>query len=132
MRRICLLFIMILAATTARAQAIPDFSGIWGHPYWPGFEPPASGPGPVTNRSRLRGGPQKGVSDPRQLVGDYTYPILKPQAAEFVKKHGEMELSGVGAPTPTNQCWPEPVPTFFGQLQCGCSSSRTRPSSCTA
>src|SRR6266436_1088203 len=113
MRRICLLFIMILAATTARAQAIPDFSGIWGHPYWPGFEPPASGPGPVTNRSRLRGGPQRGVSDPRQFVGDYTNPILKPQAAEVVKKHGEMELSGVGSPTPTNQCWPEPVPYIF-------------------
>jgi len=92
------------------AASIPDFSGIWSHPYWPGFEPPASGPGPVTNRLRLRGGPQRGVSDPRQLVGDYTNPILKPQAAEFVKKHGEMELSGVGSSTPTNQCWPEPVP----------------------
>ena len=55
-------------------------------PIWPGFEPPASGPGPVTNRLRLRGGPKRGVSDPRQLVGDYTNPILKPPAAEFVKK----------------------------------------------
>src|SRR6516165_10050302 len=69
------------------AISIPNFSGIWAHPYWPGFEPPASGPGPVTNRLRLRGGPQRGVSDPRQLVGDYTNPILKPQAAELVKKH---------------------------------------------
>ena len=98
---------------SAAQSAIPDFSGIWSHPYWPGFEPPASGPGPVTNRSRLRGGPQRGVSDPRQFVGDYTNPILKPQAAEVVKKHGEMELSGVGSPTPTNQCWPEPVPYIF-------------------
>src|SRR5262249_33228371 len=48
-----------------------------------------------------------------QLVGEYTNPILKPQAAEFVKKHGEMELSGAGSPTPTNQCWPEPVPYIF-------------------
>jgi hypothetical protein len=70
----------------------------------------------VTNRLRLRGGPQKGVSDPRQLVGDYTNPILKPQAAEVVKKHGEMELSGVGSPTPTNQCWPEPVPYVFWSI----------------
>ena len=61
------------------AASIPDFSGIWSHPYWPGFEPPASGPGPVTNRLRLRGGPQRGVSDPRQLVGDYTNPILTPR-----------------------------------------------------
>ncbi len=95
------------------AASIPDFSGIWSHPYWPGFEPPASGPGPVTNRLRLRGGPQRGVSDPRQLVGDDTNPILKPEAAEVVKKHGEMESSGVGSPTPTNQCWPEPVPYIF-------------------
>jgi hypothetical protein len=53
------------------------------------------------------------VSNPAQLVGDYTNPILKPQAAEVVKKHGEMELSGAGSPTPTIQCWPEPVPYIF-------------------
>jgi hypothetical protein len=95
------------------AASTPDFSGMWSHPYLPGFEPPASGPGPVTNRSRLREGPQRGVSNPNQLVGDYTNPILKPAAAEIVKKHGENELSGVGYPTPSNQCWPEPVPYIF-------------------
>jgi len=97
-------------------SAIPDFSGIWSHPYFPGFEPLASGPGPVRNRLRLRGGPQRGVGDPRQLVGDYTNPILKSAAAEVVKKHGEMELSGVGSPTPANQCWPEPVPYIFSNV----------------
>jgi len=98
------------------AASIPDFSGIWSHPYWPGFEPPASGPGPVTNRLRLPGGPQRGVSDPRQLVGDYTNPILKSEAAEVVKKRGELELSGVGSSTPTNQCWPAPVPYILGAV----------------
>ena len=34
------------------AASIPDFSGKWVHPYFPGFEPPASGPGPVLNKSR--------------------------------------------------------------------------------
>ena len=34
------------------ATAIPDFSGIWSHPSFPGFEPPASGPGPVVNTVR--------------------------------------------------------------------------------
>jgi hypothetical protein len=53
------------------------------------------------------------VSDPALLVGDYTNPILKPPAAEVVKKHGELELSGAGSPTPTIQCWPEPVPYIF-------------------
>jgi hypothetical protein len=87
------------------AASIPDFSGIWGHPYFPGFEPPASGPSPVTNKSRL----PNGASNPRQLVGDYSNPILKPQAAEVVKRHGEIELSS-GAPNPHNQCWPQAVP----------------------
>jgi hypothetical protein len=64
----------------------------------------------VLNRSRLREGPQKGVSNVNQLVGDYTNPILKPQAAEVVKKHGEISLAGVGYPTPNNQCWPGGVP----------------------
>ena len=65
------------------AAPIPDFSGIWAHLTWPDFEPPISGPGPVTNRSR-RGE----AGNNYELVGDYTSPILKPHAAEIVKKHG--------------------------------------------
>jgi hypothetical protein len=89
--------------------SIPDFSGIWAHPYLPGFEPPASGPGPVLNRSRSR----NGRANFNQLVGDYTNPILKPEAAEIVKKHGEISLAGEGYPTPSNQCWPGGVPYIF-------------------
>jgi hypothetical protein len=91
------------------APSIPDFSGIWAHPYLTGFEPPASGPGPVLNRSRSR----TGTGNFGQLVGDYTNPILKPEAAEIVKKHGEISLSGKGYPTPSNQCWPGGVPYIF-------------------
>ncbi len=90
------------------APSVPDFSGIWWHPSLPGFEPPASGPGPVTNRSR-----RDGISDYNQLVSDYTNPILKPEAAEVVKKHGELSLAGVTYPNPANQCWPEPVPFIY-------------------
>jgi hypothetical protein len=97
-----------------RTGAIPDFSGLWAHPYIPGFEPPVSGPGPVVNKSRVPTGPQAGRSaSTTRFVGDYTNPILKPLAAETVKKHGEIELSGETAPTPTNQCWPEPLPYIF-------------------
>jgi len=114
-------FALALAATMlgvgdAGAQqrnAQPDFSGLWGHNYWPSFEPPASGPGPITNRSRLRVGPQAGVSNPRELVGDYTSPILQPWAAEILKKRGETEISGAASPTPLNQCWPQAVPFIF-------------------
>jgi hypothetical protein len=97
------------AANPPKAQpTIPDFSGIWTHRSLPGFEPPASGPGPVTNRSRL-----DGVSNYGQLVGDYTNPILKPWAAQVVKKFGQMSLAGVTYPNPANQCWPEPVPFIY-------------------
>src|SRR6266446_10621213 len=89
--------------------AIPDFSGIWWHPSLPGFEPPASGPGPVTNRSRL----PNGVNNFNRLVGDYTNPILKPEAAEVVKQHGDISLKGNGYPTPSSQCWPGGVPYVF-------------------
>jgi hypothetical protein len=93
------------------AAAIPDFSGVWAHPYFPGFEPPASGPGPIVNRSRRR----DGVGNANQFVGDYTNPILKPQAAEVVRKHGEISLAGQTYPTPSNQCWPSGVPYIFFQ-----------------
>jgi hypothetical protein len=97
--------------------SIPDFSGVWSHPYSAasGFEPPASGPGPVTNRSRMSVGLQRNVSSVYQLVGDYTNPILKPEAAEVVKQHGEISLHGVAYPTPMSQCWPHPVPYIFFQ-----------------
>ncbi|HYK79702.1 MAG TPA: hypothetical protein VEU95_08735, partial [Micropepsaceae bacterium] len=62
----------------------------------------------MTNRAQFNG-----VSDYNQLVGDYTNPILKPEAAEIVKKHGELSLSGVTYPTPSNQCWPSGVPYVF-------------------
>jgi hypothetical protein len=104
--------------------SIPDFSGIWAHPYVPGFEPPASGAGPVVNKSRMRaifgddGRPLPAttnllVSNGSQLVGDYANPILKAEAAEVVKKHGEISIAGVAYPTPSNQCWPGGVPFIF-------------------
>jgi hypothetical protein len=99
-----------LAQTTASAdKAIPDFSGIWAHPFLTGFEPPASGPGPVLNMARR----PDGAGDFQQLVGDYSNPILKPHAAEIVMKHGEMSRAGIGYPTPSNQCWPGGVPYVF-------------------
>jgi hypothetical protein len=98
----------VRAASAQGAASIPDFSGIWWHPSLPGFEPPSSGPGPVTNRSR-----RNGVSNYDQLVGDYSNPILKPATAEIVKKFGELSLRGVTFPSPANQCWPEPVPYIY-------------------
>jgi hypothetical protein len=87
------------------------------------FEPPLSGPGPVTNRARIN--PAAGlsnnsvrlssrlVSDISRLVGDYTNPILKPEAAEIVRQHGLISITGVPYPTPSNQCRPNGVPYIF-------------------
>ena len=108
----------------------PDFSGTWMHGSIPGFEPLASGPTSLVNRSRRTmaeqfrlGGPewagegepssQHSVSNLIELVGDYTNPILKPEAAEIVKKFGEISMAGVGYPTPRTQCWPGGVPFVF-------------------
>jgi hypothetical protein len=62
----------------------------------------------VTNRSR-----RNGVSDYNALVGDYTNPILKPEAAATIKRFGEISLAGVTYGNPANQCWPEPVPFIY-------------------
>jgi hypothetical protein len=40
-------------------------------------------------------------------------PILKPDAAEVVKKYGEIALGGQVAPSPANQCWPQPLPFIY-------------------
>jgi hypothetical protein len=88
--------------------SIPDISGKWIHPSIPGFEPLSSGPTSVVNRSR-----RNGTGNINQLVGDYSNPILKPQAAAVLKRHGEIMLSGEGYPDPRNQCWPAGVPYVF-------------------
>jgi hypothetical protein len=90
------------------AEAIPDLSGIWQHAL-PGFEPLASGPTALVNRSRR----ENGTGDILKLAGDYANPILKPGAAEVVRLHGELGLNGIGDANPRNQCWPIGVPFVF-------------------
>ena len=96
-------------ATVQSAGTVPDFSGVWAHPFLTGFEPPASGPGPVRNLARR----PDGRANFQRLVGDYKNPILKPEAAAIVKQHGDLSLSGQGYTTPSNQCWPGGVPYVF-------------------
>src|SRR5579862_301590 len=79
----------------AAPATLPDLSGIWRHPTGPGFEPLDLGPSALIN---LAG--NKGRSGLISLVGDYNNPILKPQAAEIVKRYGERSLAG-GFPTPS-------------------------------
>jgi hypothetical protein len=104
--------ILLASSAEQTAASAPDFSGMWVHPYFPGVEPPPTGPGPVLNRSRR----PDGVSNTRQFVGDYANPILKPQAADVVKRYGEISLAGGAYPTPSSQCWPSGVPYIFFQI----------------
>jgi hypothetical protein len=115
-----------VSSVTQSPASIPDFSGVWTKPYL-GVEPPLSGPDPVTNTARRRqvfdadGRPLSAANTPlvssaARHVGDYTNPILKPEAAEEVKRHGEFELGGVPIPTPRNQCWPEGLPEIFRDI----------------
>ena len=90
------------------AATIPDLSGVWLHAL-PGFEPLPSGPTALINRSRRA----NGTGDILKLAGDYTNPILKPEAAAVVKRHAELGMNGIGDPNPRNQCWPAGVPFVF-------------------
>jgi hypothetical protein len=92
--------------------AAPDFSGPWGRNAF-NFEPMPSGPRPLVNLARV----PSGTNDPGKLVGDYHNPILKPDAAEIVRRNGEISIAGRGYPDPSNQCRPYAPPfTFAMQL----------------
>jgi len=106
----------LLCLPAARAQsapAIPDFSGPWARSSMdPELLP--SGPIPLVNMRRQPDDPHpNGGGDPLPLVGDYNNPILKPRAAEAVKKAGELSAGGRVNPDPSNQCAPYSPPYIF-------------------
>jgi hypothetical protein len=110
---ICSLFAFAAPAHAAEGGTpVPDLSGLWARGFL-NFEPPESGRGPITNRSRI----PTGQSNLDQLVGDYTDPILKPEAAEILRKRGEIALTGKNFPDPSNQCAPHPMPYILWNWQ---------------
>src|SRR6478672_1360856 len=92
-------FVTASSPQSESAESIPDLSGLWEHAN-PGFEPLASGPTALINRSRR----PNGTGDGLKLNGDYTNPILKPHAARALN---------MGDPNPHNQCWLEGPPFVF-------------------
>jgi hypothetical protein len=117
-------FVFFAAAFICPAMAadsgspIPDLSGQWGRDML-FFEPPASGPGPIVNSIRKADGAivarEPCCAGGRGMwVGDYTNPILKPEAAAAVKKFGDLLLGGTVPPDLHNSCWPEPPPFVMG------------------
>jgi hypothetical protein len=100
-RRFCagtIAFLVSAAAFIAPAMAadsgspIPDLFGQWGRDML-FFEPPPSGPGPVVRADRKADGTMV-VQDPcctivQRWLGDHASPILKPEAAQAVKKFAD-------------------------------------------
>lgn len=99
------------------SAATPDLSGIWARNSF-NFEAPPSGPGPLRNMRRVGPDAARFIlgGDPVPLVGDYTNPILKPDAAAAVKRWGEFSASGHDIPDPSNQC-ADFSPPFMLQMQ---------------
>ena len=124
-----MLAIMVLDARAAdELLKYPDFGGQWGRDML-FFEPPPSGPGPIVNSVRKADGTMApldaccGIVNP--WAGDHTNPILKPDAAEAVRKFSTLALSGTVAPELHNTCWPEPPP-FVMALHFGMQIVQTR------
>jgi hypothetical protein len=90
---------------SAATPALPDFGGYWGRNSTD-FEPPLSGPGPVTNKGKTF----------YARFGDDTNPILKPEAAERIRQASKFTVDGVNFPTPSNQCTPWSPPYMWRAL----------------
>ena len=108
--------LLAFTATTVLAadnSASPNLSGRWSRAMLNLAAPP-SGPGPIANTYKR---PDGRISDDFR-VGDYKSALLKPEAAEILKRHGELSLGNAAIPDPHNQCWPEP-PAFSAAIEMG-------------
>ena len=110
-----LLCATMLASPALAAQTkgtMPDFSGFWARTSL-GFESPATGHGPLANLNHRA----NGASNLSLLAGDDKDLILKPEAAEMVKKLAEWGRRNEAFPQPSNQCLPYPPPYIASNNQ---------------
>ena len=115
-------FMPALGATAAKQEGIPDFSSIeYG---WvkisDDYQPPASGPGPVTFDKAHPYQPNNDLGlQPTYRVADLTNPILKPWAIEQMKKANDEVLAGKTPFRARSSCVPGGVPDFliYGRLE---------------
>ena len=117
----CLLCIVGLSPRRAEGAAgigaTPNFApdGVTGwvpsRPAGDEFLPPETGPGPVTSE---RGHPYtpNGQGQSTFRVADLSNPILKPWAAEQMRKANDEVLAGKIPFTARERCWPGGVPDF--------------------
>jgi hypothetical protein len=94
------------AAGAENSASIPELSGHWSRTNF-NLEQPDSGPRFIANTLKK---PDGTIDDDTARVGDYTNPILTPEAAKILREHGELSRTGKALSDPHNQCWPEPPP----------------------
>ena len=114
------LFVVAPALAVAQtAKSVPDLSGQWVRTgrYVESFDPPASGPGPMTidpahphRRSATPGG-----QSPDGWVADLTNPILKPEALARMKTVVAAEIAGHSHLKLIDMCYPAGVPMILNQ-----------------
>src|SRR4029077_18327377 len=76
---------LVCAATGAeKTSSIPELSGHWSRTNF-NLEQPESGPNFIVNTLKKADGT---IDDDTARVGDYTSPLLKPEAAKILKEHG--------------------------------------------
>ena len=112
-----------LAQSLPRAAAsVPDFSGGWNTTIQLKFEAPPSGPGPVMDDpNNVHHGhvtrPDGNDIAANAWVGDISNPILKPWAAEAIKKRSEAGLDGGEQRTAMATCRPDGVPNILTRFE---------------
>jgi hypothetical protein len=105
------------AATSSSAEA-PNFMGDRNTAWVPDrttgddFLPPPNGPGPVMSRKDHPYVPNGPGRQPTYRIADLTNPILKPWAAEQMKKANDEVLAGKVPYIAREHCWPAGVPGF--------------------
>jgi hypothetical protein len=106
---------MAAEGTTERGTSVPNF-GPDGNTAWTSdrpasddFLPPSNGPGPVVSDKAHPYVPN-GQGQSTYRVADLTNPILKPWAAEKMRKANEEVLAGKVPFIARERCWPAGVP----------------------
>ena len=98
--------LLVGSAGAQNSGAIPQLSGHWSRTNF-NLEQPDTGPKFIANTLRHADGT---IDDDTARVGDYTSPILTPEAARILREHAELSRTGKAISDPHNQCWPEAPP----------------------
>lgn len=95
-------------SSAERTATIPTLAGAWARAAF-ALEQPASGPGPLHSLERS----VDANAGPNPAAINYMNLMLKPEAADLVKRRFEATRAGKPLPTPSGSCWPMVAPYIF-------------------